>query len=210
MSQDGNVLRMDREEEYEHNKIEWTVRFVYLMSGRLYSRNQVRDRISRLAALAAEKGISELYVITALFSSDVRAPWIVYETRRSPSISSRLKSHLKWRTSNYTEVDVRVLTAERHKDVANPLRLKMHDLSRHVKTIPVSKPLLHEDGLTIESDQPLRPDSDLILWKASQFNSFAPCTVTQQQGAAPEDAVAWIYGMKIPPQMLASMEKDRE
>lgn len=66
MSQDVNVLRYDCEKVYEENKLEWTVRFIYLMSGRLYSRKQVRDRLSYLSEIASAYGTSEWRVSSTI------------------------------------------------------------------------------------------------------------------------------------------------
>ncbi|KAJ3548464.1 hypothetical protein NMY22_g1246 [Coprinellus aureogranulatus] len=191
-SRTENIGRFSSEEIYSHNKSEWTVRFTYLVSGRLFSRAQVKHRLLFLAQMAR---------------------WHHLDSDEAPKLSP---CFLKTNTESSTTDAVVTKKLHVHLCLTNGSYESLHGrlkISRHAYDEPliltIQRCRFKEQGLLLDSDQPLTSGASLTLLNGEDTLCTGYPGFVRQGSEPLEDCVSWTYQISLPRKVTEIMEKYR-
>lgn len=213
MSRDENVLRYSKPEDYDRNKSEWVVRFIYVASGRMFSRNQVRRREQYLLRMAKEEGFGK-HCETIMQRTLVL--YLVSTGRQRPIVLDPLGLSVNRRAdqsrfySDYRVVNIRVFVTGNNLRSEGVLLLGGNDAVSSSYAIGLSRYELEEKGVSVVSNQPMQAPASITLSRGGRLHCVGFPHLIREGGTHAEDATLWSYGLRVPQTMLREIEESRK
>lgn len=197
---------------YQQWRIEWPLRFVYMVSGKLFSRDQVKNRLEYLLELAEWSLCGEYLPIAILFLLETEH--IQIEEDRASPLSPCFLNTQSFRPREGVETESKKLQVHTFLSEACEGVDDCLSLSRFVSEDPVKLEIrrssFKHEGLLICADQPMVASVTLTLSLENQIFAVHPSILCRQEREVFEDTISWVYRIRIPEVMIMEIEGRRE